>query len=173
MEIRKVQETKREGNTLSGYAVLYNTDSVEIREMGRVFIEQIARGAFDESLNDDIKLYFQHDTKMPLARTQNGSLRVKSDAKGLYFEADLPDTTLANDIKELMNRGILTGEMSFGFSADKINWRDKNFRTVEKGRLYEISVVVDAAYPDTHSQLRGIAQEINQKRINLLRRKTK
>jgi HK97 family phage prohead protease len=173
MEIRKVQETKREGNTLSGYAVLYNTDSVEIREMGKTFVEQIARGAFDESLNEDIKLYFQHDTKMPLARTQNGSLRVKSDAKGLYFEADLPDTTLANDIKELMNRGILTGEMSFGFSADKINWRGSNFRTVEKGRLYEISVVVDAAYPETYSKLRGIAQEINQKRINLLRRKTK
>lgn len=174
--IRKVSESKHDGKTLSGYAVLYNTDSVEIFEGGKRFIEQIARGAFDDSLNEDIKLFYQHDSKMPMARTQNGSLRIKSDAKGLYFEADLPNTTLGNDVRELLNQGVLTGEMSFGFRADKINWQGTNRRTVEKGKISEISVVVDAAYPETHSQLRSInnnCQEINNKRIQLLRRKTK
>jgi phage head maturation protease len=46
-------------------------------------------------------------------------------------------------------------------------------RTIEQGRIYEISVVTDAAYPATHSQLRSVMSEINQKRRELLRRRTK
>lgn len=174
METRQAADKfTTEGNTLSGYAIVYNVDSVWITERGRTFIEQIARGAFDESIkNDDIKLYFNHQSGMPLARTENGSLRLKSDEKGVYFEADLPNTTLGNDVKELLNRGVLTGEMSFGFIPSEENWRGKDRKTVEKGRLYEVSIVVDAAYEQTSSKLRGIMQEINNKRINLIRRKT-
>lgn len=165
---------KTEGNTLSGYAIVYNVDSVLITERGKTFIEQIQRGAFDESIaKDDIKLYFNHQSGMPLARTDNGSLRLKSDNKGVYFEADLPNTTLGNDVKELLNRGTLTGEMSFGFVPTEEKWTAKDRKTVERGSLYEVSIVVDAAYEQTSSQLRGIMQEINQKRIDLFRRKTK
>ena len=173
MEIRKSKENfTTEGNTLSGYAVLYNVDSIRITERGKTFTEQIARGAFDESLKDDIKLYFQHDSKMPLARTNNGTLKLRSDTKGIWFEAELPDTTLGNDIKELLKRGTLTGEMSFGFVPSDENWTARDRKTVERGKLYEVSIVVDAAYPSTHSQLRNNQVEINNKRINLLRRKT-
>lgn len=174
METRQAPDKfKSDGNTLSGYAIVYNVDSVRLTERGRTFVEQIARGAFDESIaKDDIKLYFNHDSKMPLARTENGSLRLKSDQKGVYFEADLPNTTLGNDVKELLNRGTLTGEMSFGFVPTDETWTSKETKTVERGRLYEVSIVVDAAYEQTSSKLRGITQEINQKRINLLRRKT-
>lgn len=174
METRQASDKfKTEGNTLSGYAIVYNVDSVPITERGRTFIEQIAPRAFDESIErDDIKLFFNHQSGMPLARTDNGSLRLKSDQKGVWFEADLPSTTLGNDVKELLNRGVLTGEMSFGFMPTEENWTGKERKTVEKGRLYEVSIVVDAAYEQTSSQLRGIMQEINNKRINLIRRKT-
>lgn len=161
-----------EGNRLSGYAILYNTDSVPLFERGRRFIETISRGAFDKSIaNDDIKLYFNHDQSMPLARTDNGSLKLRSDDKGVWFEAELPNTTLGNDVKELLKRGTLTGEMSFGFVATKEDWVNKERKKVEEGKLYEVSVVVDAAYEQTHSQLRSIQQEINNKRIQLLRRR--
>jgi HK97 family phage prohead protease len=173
MTTRQAPEKLRtEGNTLTGYAIVYNVDSVLINERGKTFTEQIARGAFESIKDDDIKLYFNHQSGMPLARTENGSLRLKSDQKGVYFEADLPNTTLGNDVKELLNRGVLTGEMSFGFVPTEETWTAKDRKTVERGRLYEVSIVVDAAYEQTSSQLRGIMQEINQKRINLLRRKT-
>jgi len=174
VETRQATEQfKTEGNTLSGYAIVYDVNSVRLTERGRTFTEQIARGAFDESITkDDIKLYYNHDASMPLARTDNGSLRLKSDQKGVYFEADLPNTTLGNDVKELLNRGTLTGEMSFGFVATEENWTSRDTKTVEKGKLYEVSIVVDAAYEQTSSQLRGITQEINNKRIKIIRRKT-
>lgn len=178
MEIRQTSNSVTgDGNKLSGYAVLYGVESRTLNEYGRTFKETIKRGAFDlenQNTGTDVKLFYNHDSSMPLARTEGGSLRLFNDENGIRFEADLPDTTLANDIKELMKRGILTGEMSFGFSATSDSWdKNKSFRTVEKANLYEISVVVDAAYPQTHSLLRSIDQEINNKRINLIRRKIK
>lgn len=175
MEIRKLSnEINNDGNTLSGYAILFGVESRQLFEYGKKFVETIERGAFDleETPDHDIKLYFNHDTSMPLARQKGGSLRLYEDSKGIRFEAKLPDTNLANDVKELMKRGILTGEMSFGFTVSKDRWEGSK-RTVEKGKIYEISVVTDAAYPATHSQLRSIMSEINNKRINLLRRRTK
>lgn len=175
MEYRKVSETSTSGNTLTGYAVLWDAKSRTIHEQGRVFTEQIARGAFDKTINsddEDVKLYYNHDQSMPLARTNNKSLRLISDDKGLRFEADLPNTTLANDIKELMNKRTLTGEMSFGFYSTRDTWTpDKKERTVNEGKLIEISIVVDAAYPSTFSQIRQANQEIIQKRINLIKRR--
>jgi HK97 family phage prohead protease len=177
MEHRKSSEIiNRDNRTLSGYAVLFNTRSKTIYERGRKFTEIIKRGAFDvnPSADHDVKLYFNHDTSMPLARQNGGSLRLFEDEKGIRFEADIPDTTLGNDIRELMNKGVLTGEMSFGFSTSKESWDEGgNLRNVEKGKIYEISVVVDAAYPQTHSQLRNVMSDINNKRIKLLRRRFK
>lgn len=177
MEIRAIQsETTASGNTLTGYAVLWDAESRTIHENGRVFTEQIARGAFDSTLNaeDDVKLYYNHDSSMPLARTNNGSLRLETDNKGLRFTAELPDTTLANDVKELLRKGTLTGEMSFGFYSIRDTWSpDKKSRKVNEAKLVEISVVVDAAYPTTHSQLRNAKTELTNKRINLLRRRIK
>ena len=159
LNIRKSKDTVyEEGNKLSGYAILYGVSSKELFERGRTFTEVIERGAFDLDNNGDhdVKLYFNHDTSQPLARTKGGSLRLFEDEKGIRFEADLPDTTLARDVRELMSKGILTGEMSFGFVATRDRWsKGQTFRTVQKATLYEISLVVDAAYEQTSSQIRS------------------
>lgn len=175
LETRTINSNYESGNTLTGYAILWDAESRTIHEQGRVFTERIARGAFDASIDnktDDIKLYYNHDSSMPLARTRNGSLRLVSDEKGLRFEADLPETTLGNDVRELLRTGTLSGEMSFGFYVrDEVWTKDKKDRTITKGDLVEISVVVDAAYPQTYSQLRSVLTEINSKRINSIRRR--
>lgn len=175
LETRAIDSKYESGNMLTGYAILWDAESRTIHEQGRVFTERIAKGAFDASIDnktDDIKLYYNHDSSMPLARTRNGSLRLVSDDKGLRFEADLPETTLGNDVRELLRTGTLSGEMSFGFYVrDEVWSKDKKDRTITKGDLVEISVVVDAAYPQTYSQLRSVLTEINNKRINSIRRR--
>lgn len=173
LENRQISEKKAEGNTLEGYAILFDNESNTIYEFGRAFREKINRGAI-RNINSDIKLFFNHDKSMPLARTQNGSLVLTEDEKGLHFRAELPNTTLGNDIKELIRTGVLTGEMSFGFITKRDKWNaKKDERTVEEMELIEISVVVDAAYPQTHSQLRNAAlREITNKRIKNIRRRT-
>lgn len=167
--------SKSDGNTLEGYAILWDVRSSPINEFGRRFTETISKGAFRNLNSNDIKLYYNHDKSMPLARTQNGTLTLTEDEKGLKFRAELPNTTLGNDVRELLRVGTLTGEMSFGFIATREKWNEKkDQRTVTEADLYEISVVQDAAYPQTSSQLRKqLLQEITNKRINDIRRRHK
>lgn len=146
-----------EGRTLSGVAAVYGAQSREISENGRTFTERIAPGAFGESVRGDIKLLYNHDPRMPLARSRSGTLTLEDRGDGLHYTATLPDTTLGNDVRELLQRGDLSGEMSFGFFVERDQWNGRRTeRTVEKARLVEISVVVDAAYPQTSSSLRCV-----------------
>jgi HK97 family phage prohead protease len=149
-----------DGRTLAGYAAVYGQDSREIVEQGRKFKERIAPGAFNETLSSgaDVKLYYNHDASMPLARTKSGTLRLRSDRNGLAFEAQLPETTLGNDVRALLERGDLTGEMSFGFFVNEDSWnKDRTQRLVRKATLVEVSIVQDAAYPQTSSSLRSVS----------------
>ena len=65
-------EQSIDGRTLAGYAAVYGQDSREIVEGGRKFVERIAPGAFNETLSSgaDVKLYYNHDASMPLARAR-------------------------------------------------------------------------------------------------------
>ena len=153
-------EQKLDGRTLAGYAAVYGQDSREIVEGGRKFVERIAPGAFNETLStrSDVKLYYNHDASMPLARTRSGTLKLRSDRNGLAFEATLPDTTLGNDVRALLERGDLSGEMSFGFFVVEDSWsKDRSSRLVKKANLVEVSIVQDAAYPQTSSSLRSVS----------------
>lgn len=153
-------EQSIDGRTLAGYAAVYGQDSREIVEGGRKFVERIAPGAFNETLSSgaDVKLYYNHDASMPLARTRSGTLQLKSDRNGLSFSASLPETTLGNDVRALIERGDLSGEMSFGFFVTEDSWnKDRTQRLVKKASLVEVSIVQDAAYPQTSSSLRSVS----------------
>ena len=150
-------EHRVDGRTLSGVAAVYGQKSRELRENGRVFTEVIAPGAFGDTVAGDVKLYYNHDASMPLARTRSGTLKLTDQADGLHYAATMPDTTLGNDVRTLLERGDLSGEMSFGFYVTRDSWNArKTERTVHEARLVEISVVVDAAYPQTQSALRHV-----------------
>ena len=156
----ETEEQSVTGSRLAGYAAVYNQDSREIIEMGRSFTERIAPGAFNATLaaRGDVKLYYNHDSSMPLARTRAGTLILKSDRQGLAFDAELPDTTLGRDVRVLLERGDLSGEMSFGFFVEEDSWnRDRTERLVKRAKLVEISIVQDAAYSQTSSSLRSVS----------------
>ena len=154
-------EQSIDGRTLAGYAAVYGQDSRESVEAGRRFTERIAPGAFNETLASgaDVKLFYNHDSSMPLARTKSGTLKLKSDRNGLAFSATLPETTLGNDVRALIERGDLTGEMSFGFHVVEDSWsKDRSERLVKRAQLVEVSIVQDAAYPQTSSSLRSVSE---------------
>jgi HK97 family phage prohead protease len=153
----ELSEQRVEGATLAGYAAVYGEQSRELVEGGRAFVERIAPGAFGESVRGDVKLYYNHDASQPLARTSSGTLKLRSDRAGLAFEADLADTQLGRDVRELLKRGDLSGEMSFGFFVEQDSWnRTRTERVVKRAKLVEISIVQDAAYPQTSSSLRSV-----------------
>jgi len=158
---RSVEATEQSvtGRTLAGYAAVYGQDSREIVENGRKFVERIAPGAFNESIGGDVKLFVNHRTdEIPLARTRAGTLTLKSDRNGLAFTADLPETVRGEELRVALERGDLSGEMSFGFFVVEDSWnKDRTQRLVKKAQLVEISAVTDAAYPQTSSSLRSVS----------------
>ncbi len=160
IERRTIAIERPVGRTLSGLAVPYGKWSREISEpFAPQFRERITRGAFGDIAGADIKLLFNHNPGALLARTRSGTMSITDTAAGLRFSADLAETTVGRDVRELIARGDLSGEMSFGFYVDKDEWNAKRTeRTVTAARLVELSVVVDAAYGDkTSSSLRSVS----------------
>ena len=82
-----------------GYALVYDRYS---QNLGG-YVEQCARGLADKSIADgvDVLARYQHDSDMLLGRVSAGTCRVASDATGVAYEADLPDTTYARDLAVL------------------------------------------------------------------------
>jgi uncharacterized protein len=93
-----------------------------------------------------------------LARTKAGSLMLSEDTRGLHFETvDLPNTTAANDILELV-RTNNAGGASFAFRTVSERWDGKR-RTLTEVDLEEVSVVAaHAAYEGTvvHARSRRV-----------------
>ena len=148
----RMENAEYEGNTIRGYAAVYNSDG---DWMGG-FYEQIAKGAFDEVMDNDTRAYFNHDENLLLGRVSSGTLRLGSDERGLYYEVDLPNTSYANDLVELMKRGDVN-QSSFAFLIDRDRWEErdgKTYRIIEKvSRLLDVSPVAQPAYPDATSEL--------------------
>ena len=136
------------GMRFSGYAAVFNSDSEPLP-----FTERIAPGAFRGSLRNrnDIKLLWNHETASVLGSTRAGTLKLTENERGLYVEADLPNTSVGRDARELISRGDVDS-MSFGFTVARggDEWSaDGSVRTLNKINLHEVSIVAFPAYTAT------------------------
>jgi hypothetical protein len=88
-------------------------------------------------------------------------MQLVEDNRGLKVTAQLPNTTRGRDVAELLRTNVIN-TMSFGFNVIKDSWSsDGKTRTLESVRLFEVSVVSFAAYPETTAQVRSGNQTIN------------
>lgn len=147
---------------VTGYAAVFNSRTL----LWEGLEEMIASGAFSRALSSgaDIRCLFDHDWSKVLGRTKSGTLRLEEDDRGLKFEVELPNTTAANDLIELMNRGDIN-QCSFGFIPTEETWdynTDPVLRTVNEVELFEVSIVSLPAYQDTEATLARSKQEIQQ-----------
>jgi HK97 family phage prohead protease len=148
----RLENAEYNGSIVRGYAAVYNSDS----EWMGGFYEQIAPGAFDSVLDNDVRAYFNHDENLLLGRVSSGTLRIGVDDRGLWYEVDMPNTSYANDLVELMKRGDVN-QSSFAFLIERDRWEErggKTYRIIEKvSRLLDVSPVAQPAYPDATSEL--------------------
>ena len=121
------------------------------------FKESVARGAFDDVMQDDVRFLLNH-TGAPLARTTNGTLELSVDETGLKYRAALADTQDGRDLYKLIKRGDIT-QSSFAFTIDNDEWsEDRSTRTITKiGRLLDTSAVTYPASPSTTVAARNMA----------------
>lgn len=184
LEIREANEEENSKRTISG-AVKYNTESHVMRDwFGDEFVEEIASGAFDESLKvRGVAGLWSHDIAQVLGNTKSGTLRLDSGEQELRFELDLPDTSTGRDAWETIKRGDVDG-VSFGMIVTKDKWstedRDERKvykRTILDAELYEISPVAFPAYPanevsvrsldDYRAQKKRAADEVRKRKLML------
>ena len=157
MEIRSIGGVQAQGRKVTGYAALFNSDA----DLGE-FRERIAPGAFRSSLaaNRNIRALYNHDSGAVLGTTQGNTLELREDAKGLAFSLELPNTTVGNDVAELVRRGDVSG-CSFGFRVKQggDRWEIRSgvsVRTLLDVDLAEITLTADPAYTDTEIALRSM-----------------
>jgi HK97 family phage prohead protease len=162
--ITRDSETPEE-RIIEGYFALYESET----ELWKDSFEIITKGAFDNTLNNDIRALWNHNTQYVLGRSKNGSLELKADEKGLFGIIKLPNTQYAEDLHELVKRGDID-QCSFGF-----NILDEDLEELASGGyrwrineidLHEISVVTFPAYENTTVQARTKQiEEIEQRKL--------
>jgi uncharacterized protein len=149
-----------DGNTVEGYAIVYNSPSVELNfPKTGAFREIILPGAATESLTADIPALYAHDRKEILGRTSSGTLQLREDSNGVYASLKLGNSSRANDIRDMVKRKDLTG-WSFYIAVEKDSWaRDAagaKVRSVHKlAAIPEITLTPFPAYQSTTIALRS------------------
>lgn len=150
-----------DGRTVEGYAALYN----QVADLG-YFREMILPGAFDSADMKDVRALFNHEPNNILARTASGTLRLTADERGLRYEFEAPNTTVGNDLLEMIRRGDIS-QSSFAFSVDKVQWEEESgkpdLRKIERfSTIYDVSPVTYPAYAGTTVQARSLEQIVSE-----------
>ena len=144
------------GRVLAGYAAVWDAPA----RIGGAFTEVVRRGAFTASLASgaDVFLLAHHDFTQPLARTGNGGLQLREDARGLAFEATLPETRAADDILALARAGTIAGaSFAFRVPTGGDRWPTRDSRELIRLDLLEVSAVTVPAYAGTTISARAMA----------------
>lgn len=127
------------------------------------FWETFEAGCFTKTIrekrgeNNDITFNRDHDNRLLLARTSNGTLRPRVDDSYGYADADMGPYSYAHDVVLALERRDLTG-MSFAF--DMLTWEwsladdGNDLLTHREAELYDIAVVGMPANVDTDASLR-------------------
>ena len=141
---------------IEGYASLFNEET----DLGP-FTESIDTNAFNDVMNDDVRMLFNHNENFPLARSKNGegTLEMTLDEKGVYFSFPVGPQTYAQDLHTSILRGDVD-QASFAFSVQEDQWEERDgkpHRHITKlGQLMDLSVVTYPAYKATEVTARSL-----------------
>jgi len=173
--------------TIEGYAVVFNERSVFLPDWnkGRMVEEVMMPGSITEELiaKSDVVANIDHDNSRMVARSVNGegSLRLMLDDHGLRFSFEAPLTNDGETLLQGVRRGDFRG-CSFAYTCDEdtgvhYERNEKDSKALiryvdEVNGLYDVSVVIHPAYPQTNvdsraavldgALMRGLIEENNE-----------
>ena len=170
LAVRELQAGQEgESRTITGRAIVFNSESELLDDFGMTFREIIQPSAvtMDFLMTQDIKLNMLHDRKQTVARWNKGkgSLRLTLTSEGLDFEFDAPKCDLGDRCLEMVRRGDYSG-CSFEFYP-------KDYDVVERGngkkdvlvkhrsfaKLTALTIGLDPAYTATSVNARELYEE--------------
>lgn len=145
-------QTREDGEDLfiEGYFAVFNSTY----ELWPGATESIAPGAFDDSVSDDVRALYNHNTDIVLGRTSAGTMEIRQDSHGLWgrIRVNRNDGDAMNAYARIA-RGDITG-CSFGFdiAAQETDYREDgtvHWTITRVSPLYEISPCTFPAYQET------------------------
>lgn len=164
-----------EARIVEGYATTFN-QPYELWRDGPdyIFLEQVDRGAFDKTDMSDVIMQYDHEGRV-FARTNNGTLELRTDDHGLHIRADLGGTEIGRQLYEEIKGGY-TDKMSFGFTVDadeRLITEEAGVVTIQRtiksiGKLYDVSAVSLPANNATEISARswcdGVIEQLTEER---------
>ena len=160
-------QTREDGEDLKieGYFAVFNS----IYDIGAGMSEEVAPGAFSETLSGDIRALVNHDTTLVLGRTSAHTLELREDTRGLWGSISInPNDTDAMNLYQRVKRGDVS-QCSFGFDIleedTEVRENGDVHWTIKKVKLYEVSCCTVPAYESTNISARS------EERDRLLERK--
>ena len=184
LQVREAGEGQEQSRRVEGKPIIFGVRSVNLTPWSetRVVYEVLETGCISQDLisRSDIILNINHSSKVTdvLGRCKNGKGTLSLDMRENYVESgcDLPNTTTANDVLELIKRGDITG-MSFAFEDDHqdtengVSIENTGMRTADNKEiwlrhvkritgLYDVSIVTHPAYEQTSVATREQGDEI-------------
>lgn len=164
-------KTRDEGDApvIEGYFAVFGRET----ELWPGAYEEIAPGAFANTLSNDIRALINHETRLVLGRNKAGTLELREDSYGLWGRIKInPNDTDAMNLYERVKRGDVD-QCSFGFNIirEDTEWREDGTVkwTIREVALHEVSVVTFPAYEDTGVQARK--QQVEEHRTRLFEAK--
>lgn len=153
LAVREQQEGQQE-KVIEGYFAVYGSET----ELWPGAFEEIKKGAFDDTLENDIRALINHNTELVLGRNKAGTLTLKADDKGLWSRVVINEQdTDALNLYARVQRGDVD-QCSFGFNIieESTEFREDGTIkwTIEKIDLHEVSIVTFPAYEATSVQAR-------------------
>ena len=160
----RVERSEGQPPRIMGYTARFN----ELSEVMWGFREKISPGAFIDALKtSDVRALWNHDPNYVLGRTKNGTLQIREDEQGLFYEVTPPDAQWARDLVESIKRGDVD-QSSFAFTVEAQEWDERSdpiTRTIVKVReLYDVSPVTFPAYPTATSGVRSLKDVAEERR---------
>lgn len=171
--LKNTQIRAKEDGHVEGHAAVFNQEYVLYEGSNYRVVETVKPGAFTRALKEkhDVRCLFNHDPNQLLGRTASGTMKLKQDDDGLYFDCTVPDTQLGRDVLTLVKRGDVSGA-SFAFNVTAQTWREEkkdgvtiSTREIEDVDLFDASPVTYPAYTGTDVSARAARVEC---RSNLL-----
>lgn len=149
---------------LEGYFIRFNEET----ELWPDVYEEVLPESVKESINNDIRCLFNHDTGSVLGRTSNNTLKLTVDDKGVFGSVEVnQEDPEAMSVYSKVKRGDIDA-CSFGFNVRKEEIEDRDDGTtkfvLKDIDLHEVSIVTFPAYPTTAIAARNKDIELDKRR---------
>jgi len=137
-----------------GHPIVYDQLSeIMYTPDGEPFRERVKPGAWDmDTSSMDVEALVDHDSKMLLASTRTGRIKIGEDDTGIAVEITPIMTSYARDTALLVEAGE-KNKMSYGFYALEDSWDDGEddipVRTLNQMAVFDFTITGRPAYPQT------------------------